>query len=370
LKHDNNFDLLRLFAACQVVYMHGAFQLHLPRGGPLFDLASAFPGVACFFIISGFLVSDSYLRSTTLDYFLKRALRIYPALIVNIAVLEAAMYFTGGFKQPVDWSLYPLHFIALASTASDFFSALVTHAPIYASGFFKSYPSGVLWTLTVELSFYLLLPLPLEVYKRNTLAGTAGLIIMMVASFMLSTNFSEAFQVQHPGLNITVPAYFWVFGIGIAARLMWPRIKPIVQGKAAFWLPVYLAVSFIACSALEPPAGGPIWLEYKTQPTIIVAVRSCLLALTLLSCAYTLPATSRLLRGYDLSYAIYLYHMLIVSILIGLNITGSAYLWPAIYLTTAMIAWVSWRYIESPSLQAKHSLRSETAVVLAAAETR
>jgi peptidoglycan/LPS O-acetylase OafA/YrhL len=69
VKHDNNFDLLRLFAACQVVYMHGVFQLKLPSGGLFFDLASAFPGVACFFIISGFLVSKSYLDSTIPAYF-------------------------------------------------------------------------------------------------------------------------------------------------------------------------------------------------------------------------------------------------------------------------------------------------------------
>ena len=209
--------------------------------------------------------------------------------------------------------------------------------------------------------------IPLELCKRNKPGGEAALASMIVLSFTLSRMFSESFQSKHPILNLTVPPYFWVFGIGIAARLMWPRIKPIVQGKAALWLPSYLAISFVLCSVIDNPPGGPIWLEYKTQPTIVAAVRSCLLALTLLSFAYTLPKAARLLRGYDLSYAIYLYHMLVVSTLLGLGVTPSAYWWLVIYGVAAMIALVSWRFVEEPSLRVKPMLQAKTRTSLTTA---
>ncbi|MBP2449456.1 peptidoglycan/LPS O-acetylase OafA/YrhL [Rhizobium leguminosarum] len=64
--HRNNFDLLRLLAACQVMLSHAWNWLHLGdslNGTAVFDLLFSVPGVAIFFVTSGFLVTDSYIRS-------------------------------------------------------------------------------------------------------------------------------------------------------------------------------------------------------------------------------------------------------------------------------------------------------------------
>ena len=69
-------------------------------GGYVDNFIRLFPGVPLFFLVSGFLITDSYINSKNLEeYFMKRGLRIYPALFVNILVLEIAMYIGGNFNE-------------------------------------------------------------------------------------------------------------------------------------------------------------------------------------------------------------------------------------------------------------------------------
>ena len=104
-RENNNFDLLRLLAAAQVIYLHSVFFLDRDERGflPLVDfVASVFPGVPIFFVISGFLVSQSYERSHGIrDYARKRALRIFPALWICFAVTLALL--SGFFATPCEF---------------------------------------------------------------------------------------------------------------------------------------------------------------------------------------------------------------------------------------------------------------------------
>lgn len=81
----NNFDLVRLLAALQVVVVHALMYLK-PRGSFVHIARSGlelFPGVPIFFVISGLLISKSYEQSDCIrNYYRNRCLRIYPGLWV------------------------------------------------------------------------------------------------------------------------------------------------------------------------------------------------------------------------------------------------------------------------------------------------
>lgn len=63
LSRENNFDVVRLFAAMQVMVCHGINHLHVTSLLGVVDVFSFFPGVIMFFVISGFLITSSLLRN-------------------------------------------------------------------------------------------------------------------------------------------------------------------------------------------------------------------------------------------------------------------------------------------------------------------
>jgi peptidoglycan/LPS O-acetylase OafA/YrhL len=60
ISRENNFDLLRLFAALQVVIWHSIEHLQLDMD-IVRNIIQHFHGVPVFFTISGFLIAGSYI---------------------------------------------------------------------------------------------------------------------------------------------------------------------------------------------------------------------------------------------------------------------------------------------------------------------
>ena len=95
LGRNNLFDLVRLYAAVQVLLVHG--QVHLGLKWPSWLMQCfSLPGVPLFFSISGFLVGLSWLRlqNQWRIYAWHRGLRIFPALwfclLFTLLILIAA----------------------------------------------------------------------------------------------------------------------------------------------------------------------------------------------------------------------------------------------------------------------------------------
>src|SRR5476651_508039 len=92
----NNFDLVRLFAATQVIGEH--YNDHISKAGnkTLIELMFFFPGLTIFFMISGYLVSTSYQSNRKIsNYIANRLFRIYPGLWGCIIMTVIVMSLTG-----------------------------------------------------------------------------------------------------------------------------------------------------------------------------------------------------------------------------------------------------------------------------------
>src|SRR6185369_4920789 len=149
----NNFDLVRLLAATQVLIVHAASSL-----GVWGDMGAAsllillFPGVPVFFVVSGFLISKSYERAADLPNYLRnRALRIFPGLWVCLVFAAVLPLATGalGEVRSGEWLAW---WSAQMSAAQNYQAA-------FLDGFGTGTFNGSLWTIPVELTFYLLLPI-------------------------------------------------------------------------------------------------------------------------------------------------------------------------------------------------------------------
>ena len=98
--NQNNFDLLRLFAATQVFLQHAKW--HMGINPELFYWLSYFPGVPIFFFISGYLLYISYEKNCQNNnyyyyFFINRILRIYPALFLSFFISIFLIWFSGYF---------------------------------------------------------------------------------------------------------------------------------------------------------------------------------------------------------------------------------------------------------------------------------
>lgn len=161
---DNNFTLLRFFAALAVLYGHSyPLSLGLSGGEDVISQLSiricqeSLPSIAVglFFVTSGFLVCASYIQRESLFAFIvARILRIFPGLF--IAVLFC-IFIIGAFASTETL----LDYVLSASTWSFFKHNifLVNGLQFDLPGVFidNPYPSSVngsLWTLPIEVWMY------------------------------------------------------------------------------------------------------------------------------------------------------------------------------------------------------------------------
>lgn len=152
----NNFDFCRFWLSVLVIFSHSyALAEGDERHEPLGILASDQIGsgrlaVCCFFAISGFLITHSWLRSSsTTNYLMKRVLRIYPGFIVAVLIgfFVVAPLASDHFEIPKrDLAMLP------------FKSALLIRTE--PAGAFPRNPcpdaiNGSLWTIPYEFKCYL-----------------------------------------------------------------------------------------------------------------------------------------------------------------------------------------------------------------------
>ena len=138
----------------------------------ILSLFSYLPGVPIFFLISGFLIAMSYEKNSNLKEYIKnRVLRIYPALYLNIIISILILYYFG--------FLY-FNF--------EFFSWLIAQISIlqfYNAEMFRGFGVGVingsLWTISVELTFYIALPILFYLYNKNRIV----VVLLIISSFVL-----------------------------------------------------------------------------------------------------------------------------------------------------------------------------------------
>jgi peptidoglycan/LPS O-acetylase OafA/YrhL len=171
-----DIDGLRAVAILSVVLFH-AFPSFLHGG---------FVGVDVFFVISGFLISNIIFRElhlnkfSFLDFYIHRAKRIFPSLIVVLI----SSYLIGWFV------LLPDEFMQLGkhiAAGAGFVQNFILRKEV---GYFETAadlkPLLHLWSLAIEEQFYLLFPLLIFAAWRSKLFVFIAIISLTAISFSLN----------------------------------------------------------------------------------------------------------------------------------------------------------------------------------------
>ena len=337
----NNFDVLRLLAALAVLVSHSYFFTGTVAAEPFLKYFGGYEtgggwGVATFFVISGFLVTRSVLTRETGDYLAARALRIVPALIV-------VSLFTVFVIGPLTTALPLPEYFSSTATFSYLANAFVFKIQYSLPGVFEKLhdkaANGSLWTLPIEASFYVILPILFVtgLLKRSIVLA---LYVVMMVLYAHGLHFEGlSFVNQGVSLSMGVTSFTALhFGLYfVAGSLLW-----LYRDR----IPLSAGLAFSAVLLLYMGSTG-------VAKQIILHI--ALPYLVIYAALYRKAQTNAYDRIGDVSYGVYIYAMPVqqsVVYFLGSEI-GPTLLTSISLPAVLLLAFLSWRYVERVSLKQK-----------------
>lgn len=315
---ENNFDLVRLAFAATVVLYHCCA---VSQNNALRVFTGAeylISPVEGFFAISGFLIFASYERSKSVrDYIAKRAWRILPGywLATCLCLLIA---FSFGCFHVGEFLLANLSFLNFLHPGV---------SGVFTSNFVPAM-DGALWTIKVEVSFYVLVPM--IVWLCRCLNRDIVLWGLFVASIVFRVVFAK-----HERLVTQIPGQLSYFVMGGLIYYHLPLFT-----KYGKWILSAAMLCYLVHYRLRWQFLGPLSIPPLT-----------------LGIALLLPVVKGPTRWGDFSYGTYVLHYPIIQLLVSFGIF-SAHPWLGVLLTVAIVANLavfSWFVVEKPSLDHAHA---------------
>ena len=330
MTYRRDIQILRGIAILFVLLFH----LQVPGTG------SGFLGVDVFFVISGFLMSCLYAPDGLAQFFAQRARRILPAYFLTIlATLLAAAIVT----IPPD--------LANVTAQGLYAALLVPNLGFWAANSYFSKdtftPLLHLWSLGVEIQFYILVPVIVLIARRLRILLPLGILASLAVCFL-------AVGISPKTAFFMLPFRLWEFLLGFTAAAWLTRNgAPIRQVLPLAWLAVavLLATPFLGVQgdALSPVTGHPG----------LAALATCLATSVLL--ATGMPDI--LMRSWPgrwlevlgkYSYSVYLVHFPVITLALYAPYSGTRLSAPdmgtliAILAAVGVLSVLVYRYVETP----------------------
>lgn len=345
--HRADLDGLRGIAILLVFAVHS-----LPHTVP-----GGFVGVDVFFVLSGYLIAEGSLKATrqgqfvVVDFYASRLRRLGPALALLLLVcgLVAAT-----LLLPRDAMALGQHIVGGAA----FVSNLVLWRE---AGYFDSSselkPLLHLWSLGVEVQFYLLWPLFAIAFLRWPRWRDAIVAAVLLSSFALNVSWVDS---KPKGTFFLPPTRIWelLVGVQLSCWLQGPGPASVWRWLHRRWpsaqqqLPTLLSwgglgLLVLALLLIDETQHFPGW--WALMPTAGAAL---VIGAGPAAWPNRVPMTHPVLRFYgDISYPLYLWHwpLLTWPRLMGwpLDVTGHA----AVLLMAVLLATLTTYGLERPARQ-------------------
>jgi peptidoglycan/LPS O-acetylase OafA/YrhL len=347
MKYRADVDGLRALAVLPVLLFHGGFSW----------LSGGYVGVDIFFVISGFVIASKLVeeldagRFSIAAFYVRRIRRIIPALTATIL-----------------FSYFAAMFLFLPDAMQDFSRSVVATAAFVSnlyfwksSGYFETAaldrPLLHTWSLAIEEQFYLFIPVALYLaYRYARRYAWLPFALLAAASLALSAYVTD----KAPTANFfLLPTRAWELLIGVLLVLL--PIKP-VSGKFAnealalvgLCLILYAittftdATPFPGLSALLPTLGAAILIQVGRHHSSLVGK----------------ALSWRPVVGIGLiSYSLYLVHWPIIVFaryVLLRNLEGFEI--AAMVAASICLAYLSWRFIETPLRRPRAGARNQTPI--------
>lgn len=356
LNYRPDIDGLRAIAVTSVVIYH-SFPRYFPGG---------FAGVDVFFVISGFLISTIILKQiqsktfSIVDFYQRRALRIFPSLITVLVSTAAIGWF----------SLKANEFAQLGkhiAGGAGFVSNLLLWTELgYFDAAAETKPLLHLWSLGIEEQFYFIFPLLLLIsYKiRHRILGT----IVFVASLSFVCNIYYL-NTESNAIFYSPISRFWEMMIGSTLAYLLLKqssnLKMIgLDPKTRSVLGIILLVGgFWGASEASAYPGWWALLPTFAAALLISSGPNTFINRQVLS-------HKILVKLGLLSYPLYLWHWPLLALArVHYGQTPSSLVRALCVVSSVLLAWLTYRLVERPLRFNKHKKATAIGLTTALAVT-
>jgi len=320
--HIDVLDGLRGIAILMVVWWHLWLFSWLSPYFPLFGKtwsALVFPGtglmgVELFFFISGFVLFYPYARHlfeggqlpTLKQFAYRRFIKIVPSYVIAVFGTALLVWFNFASVREAIWQVVA-HLLFIHTFWVDTWVGI----------------NGVLWSLGIEVQFYLLFPLICWAFRRVPLVTYLAMVVVAMAYRLFAARCCVADYV----IMGQLPAYLDLFASGMLACWIYVAVRRDSRFARVRWLTTLVAIGtglgvYAMLSALVThlyPAVGDASVEYaKWQAANRQYFGALLGVFTIASClAYpwwrTLIANRITVFFGIISYNLYLWHQAILE---------------------------------------------------------
>ncbi len=327
----NNFDFLRLAAAIGVLLSHCYLLLDYPATNDFYKFLNPALGDFCvyvFFIISGYLITKSYVSSPK-RYATGRFLRIFPALFINVVLTS---FILGSLLTSLPLATYFANKLTYDYILGSSTIILFLNLPgVFQNNSF-SYVNGSLWTLGAEVFMYFAIWFVGKIKLKLSL-GIIGLLaicaILMFSGYNYPLMMGDDLIIhRYPNLQLAV-----YFLIGALFYLF----RDYINYRSDLFI-LLITISFLAWVL-----GFSILATYIFLPYAVFHF------------AFSETIQFRNAARYgDFSYGIYIYAYPVQQALIALNKGISPLmLFLQASIITLILAAASWHLVEKHALKLK-----------------
>ncbi|MGI8425662.1 MAG: acyltransferase family protein [Actinomycetota bacterium] len=316
-------DGMRGVAALLILLTHVPLFI-LAKGPPRAVMMSFYMGVDLFFVLSGFVLFlpvalGSGRFGSKKAYFVRRAGRILPAYYVSLVIVIVLNSLLTNSRVAL-----PQHsWRALLTLGSHL--TLVQHELSPSSEGFGV--NTVIWTLSIEALFYLLLPFVAAWYFKHPYSGLllalgTGVLWKMAATHPLFTLPGVDYETTRVALAFQFPTYLGHFAMGMTAARVYSSIrasglpKRLVRAVPAVQVGALLGLLYQMHEAGQArQLGRWEFVRHATGTTGVAACFALFLLCTVVGPSWSQwPLANRFSRWMgEISYGVYLYHLPIIG---------------------------------------------------------
>jgi peptidoglycan/LPS O-acetylase OafA/YrhL len=303
---------------------------------------TGFIGVHLFFFLSGFVITFPFVRAQlageplpTWGHFAwRRFIKIVPSYLLSIVVA------------------YAIGYDVLCRGGAAPWQEILTHLLFIHTWWQSTYGSinGVLWTLAVEVEFYLIFPLVWWCFSRRPLVTVV--VMIAIAELWRMHAAQCCFADQMPLLVENLPGYLDIFACGMLSawlfarfghHLRTPSVSPVMPllAIAGVWLLSTLLIEMFNHRT------DPQWqtaLQIYTRPLYGLSFAAIAIGSLAAPRAWQLLLANPPLRFLAIiSYNLYLYHQLVAREMVNHLIpgyTGDPHYDPAWRLSYTILAFI------------------------------